>query len=206
MLGLLTLALIVLAALLVPWRTLPGAHVLATPAADFTVAERHRETAFHGALRAWTYPRLLLVLAVAVALGLSSWGARLVAWSGRRLGGSWPATVLAGTVERHESFGIFVRLGPGQTGLVPTGELSMNRGADARKTFPVGSEIKVMVLAIEEGGRRIRLSHAQALAREEQAETQAYLRQGGKRGDGFGLTLGEAIKQGRPRQPPGRRQ
>jgi small subunit ribosomal protein S1 len=114
--------------------------------------------------------------------------------------------VLAGTVERHESFGIFVRLGPGQTGLVPTGELSMNRGADARKTFPVGSEIKVMVLAIEEGGRRIRLSHTQALAREEQAETQAYLRQGGKRGDGFGLTLGEAIKQGRPPQSPGRRQ
>jgi small subunit ribosomal protein S1 len=114
--------------------------------------------------------------------------------------------VLTGTVERHESFGIFVRLGPGQTGLVPTGELSMNRGADARKTFPVGTEIKVMVLAIEEGGRRIRLSHAQALAREEQAETQAYLRQGGKRGDGFGLTLGEAIKQGRPPQSPGRRQ
>jgi small subunit ribosomal protein S1 len=114
--------------------------------------------------------------------------------------------VLSGTVERHESFGVFVRLGPGQTGLVPTGELSMSRGADARKTFPVGGEMKVMVLAIEEGGRRIRLSHAQALAREEQAETQAYLRQGPKRGDGFGLTLGEAIKQGRPPQSPGRRQ
>jgi small subunit ribosomal protein S1 len=104
--------------------------------------------------------------------------------------------VLKGTVERHEPFGIFVRLGPGQTGLVPTGELSMSRGADARKTFPVDSEIKVLVLAIEEGGRRIRLSHAQALAREEQAETQAYMQQSPKRGDGFGLTLGERIKQG----------
>jgi small subunit ribosomal protein S1 len=104
--------------------------------------------------------------------------------------------VLKGTVERHEPFGIFVRLGPGQTGLVPTGELSMSRGADARKTFPIDSEIKVLVLAIEEGGRRIRLSHAQALAREEQAETQAYMQQSPKRGDGFGLTLGERIKQG----------
>jgi len=104
--------------------------------------------------------------------------------------------VLKGTVERHEPFGVFVRLGPGQTGLVPTGELSMSRGADARKTFPVDSEIKVLVLAIEEGGRRIRLSHAQALAREEQAETQAYMQQSPKRGDGFGLTLGERIKQG----------
>jgi small subunit ribosomal protein S1 len=104
--------------------------------------------------------------------------------------------VLKGTVERHEPFGVFVRLGPGQTGLVPTGELSMSRGADARKTFPVDSEIKVLVLAIEEGGRRIRLSHAQALAREEQVETQAYMQQSPKRGDGFGHTLGERIKQG----------
>jgi small subunit ribosomal protein S1 len=102
--------------------------------------------------------------------------------------------VLTGTVERHEPFGVFVRLGPGQTGLVPTAELSMSRGADAHKAFPAGSEMKVLVLAIEEGGRRIRLSHTQALAREEQAETQAYLQQGPKRGDGFGLTLGERVK------------
>jgi ribosomal protein S1 len=102
--------------------------------------------------------------------------------------------MLTGTVERHEPFGVFVRLGPGQTGLVPTGELSMSRGADPRKTFPVDSEIRVLVLALEEGGRRIRLSHAQALAREEQAETQAYMRQSPKRGDGFGLTLGERVK------------
>ena len=71
----------------------------------------------------------------------------------------------------------------------------MSRGADARKAFPAGSEMKVLVLAIEEGGRRIRLSHAQALGREEQAETQAYLQQSPKRGDGFGLTLGVRVKQ-----------
>jgi len=102
--------------------------------------------------------------------------------------------VLMGTVERHEPFGVFVRLGPGQTGLVPTAELSMSRGTDARKAFPAGSEMKVLVIAIEEGGRRIRLSHTQALARDEQAETQAYLQQSPKRGDGFGLTLGERVK------------
>jgi len=138
-----------------------------------------------------------------VALALAPEGAAL----GQQMDSSVEVgAVLMGTVERHESFGIFVRLGPGQTGLVPTGELSMSRGADPRKIFPAGSELKVMVLAIEEGGRRIRLSHAQALAREEQAETQAYMRQSPKRGDGFGLTLGEAVKQGRPPRPPGRRQ
>ena len=109
--------------------------------------------------------------------------------------------VLAGTVERLESFGVFVRLGPGQTGLIPLAELGTARGADLRKTFPVGAEIKVLVLAIEEGGRRIRLSHAKALAQEEQAETQAYLRGTTKQGDGFRLTLGERMKQVPRRQP-----
>ena len=103
--------------------------------------------------------------------------------------------LLTGTVERLENFGVFVRLGAGQTGLVPVSELATARGTDLRRAFPVGSELKVVVVAIEEGGRRIRLSHAQALAQEERAETQAYLGQGGKRGDGFGLTLGERIKQ-----------
>src|SRR6266481_4680964 len=103
--------------------------------------------------------------------------------------------VLTGTVERLESFGVFVRLGPGQIGLIPIAELGLARGTDLRKAFPVGTEIKVLVLAIEEGGRRIRLSHAQALGREERAETQAYLRETTKQGDGFRLTLGERMKQ-----------
>src|SRR5262245_28187426 len=105
--------------------------------------------------------------------------------------------VLTGTVERVESFGAFVRLGPGQTGLVPNAELGTQRGTDYRKAFPPGTELKVLVLAIEEGGRRIRLSHVQALAREEQAEAQAYLQDTSTRSGGFGLTLGEMFRQAR---------
>jgi small subunit ribosomal protein S1 len=101
--------------------------------------------------------------------------------------------VLTGTVERHEPFGVFVRLGPGQTGLVPSVELGTSRGADHRRLFPVGSEMRVLVLALEEGGRRIRLSREKALAHEEQAETQAYMKDAGKTG-GFGMTLGDFLK------------
>jgi len=104
--------------------------------------------------------------------------------------------VLTGTVDRHEAFGVFVRLGPGQTGLVPNAELGASRGSDPRKAFPVGSEMKVLVLAIEEGGRRIRLSREKAITHEEQAETQAYLKDARKSG-GFGMTLGEKINQAR---------
>ena len=108
--------------------------------------------------------------------------------------------VLTGTVERVESFGVFVRLGPGQTGLIPNAELGTARGTDARRTFLAGSEVKVIVLAIEEGGRRIRLSREKALAHEEQAETEAYLRDSAKKGDGFALTLGERLRQARRRE------
>jgi len=102
--------------------------------------------------------------------------------------------VLTGTVERVEPFGVFVRLGPGQTGLVPNGELGTARGADHRRMFPAGSEMKVLVLGVEEGGRRIRLSRDKALAHEEQAETQAYIKDAARKG-GFGMTLGDFLKE-----------
>ncbi len=106
--------------------------------------------------------------------------------------------VLVGVVDRIEQYGVFVRLGPGQTGLVPNAELGTQRGADHRKMFPTGTEMKVMVLAIEEGGRRIRLSREKALAHEEQAETQAYMKDAGDK-RGFGMTLGDALNQARKR-------
>jgi small subunit ribosomal protein S1 len=105
--------------------------------------------------------------------------------------------VLTGTVERIEPFGVFVRLGPGQTGVVPSAELGTQRGTDHRKAFPLGSELKVLVLSIEEGGRRIRLSHTQALAHAEHAEAEAYRRETETKGGGFGLTLGELFRQAR---------
>ena len=105
--------------------------------------------------------------------------------------------VLTGTVDRVEPFGVFVRLGPGQTGLVPGPELGVPRGADLRKAFPVGAEVKVLVLAIEEGGRRIRLSREKAAAQEERAEAQAYQRQETAKSGGFGLTIGERLRQSR---------
>lgn len=103
--------------------------------------------------------------------------------------------VKTGTVERIEQFGLFVRLGPGQVGLIPNAEMGTPRGTDHRRDFPPGTEVKVVVVGIEEGGKRIRLSRAKAQAQEEQAETQSYLRGSAK--GGFGLTLGDLIKQGK---------
>lgn len=107
--------------------------------------------------------------------------------------------VLTGTVERVEPFGFFVRLGPGQVGLIPNAEMGTDRGTEHRKSFPPGAAVTVVVVAIEEGGRRIRLSRAQALLRDEQAETKAYLREASSQGGGFGLKLGDVLKQGKPK-------
>ena len=100
-------------------------------------------------------------------------------------------------MERVEPYGVFVRLGPGQVGLIPNAEMGTPRGTDHRKDFLPGTEVQVAVLAIEEGGRRIRLSRAKALLQEEQAETQAYLREAAQRKGGFGLTFGDVMRQGR---------
>lgn len=85
-----------------------------------------------------------------------------------------PGALLKGKVERHESFGVFVFLAPGRTGLLPGSETGLDRDADLRKAFPVGSEIEVVVLDVEADGRRIRLSKKAIAERQEQAEIREY--------------------------------
>jgi small subunit ribosomal protein S1 len=66
---------------------------------------------------------------------------------------------LVGKVERHERFGVFVFLGPGRTGLIPMSETGLARDADVPRTFPIGSDVEVIVLEVEPPpGRKIRLS------------------------------------------------
>jgi len=125
-----------------------------------------------------------------ISLALAPEGATV----GEEVKGVEVGAVITGTVERVEPFGVFVRIGPGQTGLIPNAEMGTQRGTDHRKDFGPGAEIKVVVMAIEEGGKRIRLSRSKALVQEEQAETQAYIK-GAQKGGGFGLTLGDLLKK-----------
>jgi small subunit ribosomal protein S1 len=155
---------------------------------------RHRQAAMREAVAAGADIAVMIVNVDVgkrrIALALAPDGATIGEHMASTVG---VGAVLTGTVERHEPFGVFVRLGPGQTGLVPNAELGTARGADHRRLFPAGSEMKVLVLAIEEGGRRIRLSRDKALLHEEQAETQAYIKDASRKG-GFGMTLGDFLK------------
>jgi small subunit ribosomal protein S1 len=107
--------------------------------------------------------------------------------------------VVIGTVERIEPFGVFLRIGPGQVGLIPNAEMGTPRNTDHRRDFPPGTEVKVVVLSIEDGGKRIRLSRTEAQRVEEEAETRTYMQDSTRKGGGFGMTLGEALRRSRQR-------
>jgi small subunit ribosomal protein S1 len=101
--------------------------------------------------------------------------------------------VVAGTVDRIEPYGVFVRFAGGR-GLVPAPETGTARGQDLRKAFQPGQEMTCLVTEIDERGR-IRLSRTQAEAAEERREAQEWMsrspRGGGK---GFG-TLGDLLRE-----------
>ncbi len=82
--------------------------------------------------------------------------------------------VVTGKVESIQPFGVTLRLGPGQTGLVPNSEMGTPRGTDHAKEFPPGTEIVAEVISVEQGGRRIRLSRQRAIVREERAEVERH--------------------------------
>ncbi len=95
--------------------------------------------------------------------------------------------VLTGKVERHETFGVFVFLAPGLTGLVHHTETGLERGRDPRKAFPVGSDLDVVILEIDPSARRIQLSRKAVLEAKEKGEAREYVeRQDEAPADRFG--------------------
>lgn len=63
-----------------------------------------------------------------------------------------PDEVLEGKVTRVENYGVFVSTAKGD-GLVPVRELGLAPGADLRKAFPLGKELTVVVMDVDDRGR-----------------------------------------------------
>ena len=81
---------------------------------------------------------------------------------------------LTGKVERREPFGVFVFLAPGRTGLIPASETGVAKDADLARAFPTGADVEVVVLEVDPGGKRIRLSAKAVLDAREADEVRAY--------------------------------
>ncbi len=82
--------------------------------------------------------------------------------------------VRTGRVTRLADFGVFVELAPGFTGLMPLAETGVDRDVDMRRAFPIGSDVEVVVLDVDQEARRIRLSKRAVTEQREQAEVRAY--------------------------------
>ena len=80
---------------------------------------------------------------------------------------------LTGKVERVETYGVFVFLAPGRTGLIHVSET----GVDSKKAFPLGSDVEVIVLEVDPAGRRIQLSRKAVLEAGEKREVREYAEQ-----------------------------
>lgn len=107
--------------------------------------------------------------------------------------------VISGSVERVETYGLFVQLegtkGRVGRGLLPTVELGVPRGTDLRKAFPIGTKLKAKILEIGEG--RMRLSVRALKDDEERAQFDGFLEQEKKNAPAahsFG-TLGNLTKR-----------
>jgi STE24 endopeptidase len=96
------IALVAVVALTTPWSPLPhavpGGRVAPAATTDFTPVQIARENAYHRAVRPPAYAGMALGLLAAAVLGLSPYGARLVAAVARPLGGGWAWQAVLGGI------------------------------------------------------------------------------------------------------------
>jgi small subunit ribosomal protein S1 len=105
-----------------------------------------------------------------------------------------PGIRIMGKVQRHESYGVFVFLKAGSTGLIPLEETGVEKDNDLKKVFPIGDDVEVMVLEVDDSGHRIRLSRKAILEATEKREAREYAeRQDQAQSEGFGA-LAEKLR------------
>jgi small subunit ribosomal protein S1 len=103
--------------------------------------------------------------------------------------------VLKGIVEDQKPYGLFVRLpqfGMKTRGLLPLEELLESDRSDVKKKMPLGKEVQVEIIAIDEENK-IRLSQKSIKEREDRGDYEKFLKKPG-RGTSLG-TLGELFQK-----------
>ncbi len=111
-----------------------------------------------------------------------------------------PDEVLDGKVTRVENYGIFVNTAKGD-GLVPVRELGLAPGADLRKAFPLGKELTVVVMDVDDRGR-IRFSAKEVTRVEEQKNFREFNESGTEETEAAPATTGQSKPAPRPDRGP----
>jgi ribosomal protein S1 len=111
-----------------------------------------------------------------------------------------PDEVLDGKVTRVENYGVFVNTAKGD-GLVPVRELGLAPGADLRKAFPLGKELTVVVMDVDDRGR-IRFSAKEVTRVEEQKNFREFTEGGAAEGGEEAAAAPSAGHKPKPRPAP----
>jgi len=93
--------------------------------------------------------------------------------------------IVSGTVERIAPFGAFVILEPGLTGLLPTSEMGLPRGASVGKAYQLGKEVKLKVSEVDSRRKRISLTRVEKTLEGSKSDFHSYLKQS-RKSDGMG--------------------
>ena len=80
-----------------------------------------------------------------------------------------------GTVERLASFGVFIQLEPGLTGLLPFSVLG-GSGGNPRRQYHVGKEVSIRVLSVDRDKKRISLGTENSKAEGNQQDYREYMK------------------------------
>jgi small subunit ribosomal protein S1 len=118
-------------------------------------------------------------------------------------------SVASGEVESVALFGVFVRLEPGLTGLIPNSESGVPPGTVSRHFAP-GQKVEVKVIGVDTGRKRISLSASGAKAEADRGELKSYREEAAKREkavvpsvSGFGTSLLQALNNPKSKQKKG---
>ncbi|MGZ5426817.1 MAG: S1 RNA-binding domain-containing protein, partial [Thermoanaerobaculia bacterium] len=118
-------------------------------------------------------------------------------------------SVASGEVESVALFGVFVRLEPGLTGLIPNSESGVPPGTVSRHFAP-GQKVEVKVIGVDTAKKRISLSASGAKAEADRGELKNYREETAKREkaavpsvSGFGTSLLQALHNPKSKQKKG---
>ncbi len=80
-----------------------------------------------------------------------------------------------GTVDKVMSFGIFVKIGSGLSGLIPNSEIGSTGSKDIKRAFPQGAKVQAIVVEVDQGSGKIRLSRKAVTDNESKEEYTQYV-------------------------------
>ena len=83
---------------------------------------------------------------------------------------------VTGTIEKLAPFGAFIMLEPGLTGLLPTSEMGLPRGAAVGKAYPVGKKMTLQVAQVDVRRKRISLTLEGKTLEGSSSDYQAFLK------------------------------